>query len=93
MCKPGSWLYRVGRILVRKLQLRGYPVRVLVRPDNPEATYFPESVKVIKGEAGDYRSLRAAMQGVDKVGADSLSPPNHYILHSLPWHEFVMSKD
>lgn len=52
---------------MRKLLLRGYPVTVLVRPDSPGKTTFPEAVKVVEGDVGDYATVRAAMQSVDKV--------------------------
>lgn len=58
---------RVGKILVRKLLLRGYPVTVLVRPESSGKDGFPESVKVIEGDVGDYATVRSAMQNVDKV--------------------------
>ena len=59
---------RVGRILVRKLLLRGYKVRALVRQrDGAAADAIPQSVELVVGDVGDYRSCRAAMNGVDKV--------------------------
>ena len=61
----------MGRILVRKLLLRGYPVTVLVRPDSPGKEKFPESIKVIEGDVGDYRTVRKAIEGVDKVRLDA----------------------
>ena len=43
-------------------------VRALVRGRNPAALEsIPQSVKVIKGDIGDYDACLAAMDGVDKV--------------------------
>lgn len=66
---------RVGRILVRKLLLRGYKVRALVRQrsldasttDDPSIDAIPQSVEVILGDVGEYAACRAAVEGVDKV--------------------------
>ena len=72
---------RVGRVLVRKLLLRGYRVTALVRPprgweggavpaDNDaaaDAASLPASVRVVYGDVGDYASLRAAVSDADKV--------------------------
>lgn len=61
---------RVGRVLVRKLLLRGYKVRALVRrrdPSAPPPEAIPQSVEVVFGDLGDYKSCRAAVEGVDKV--------------------------
>eukprot|EP00951_Prasinocladus_malaysianus_P020855 scaffold171630_cov27-Prasinocladus_malaysianus.AAC.1 len=54
---------RVGRVVVRKLLLRGYTVKVFAR--NTEAE-FPTSVEVVEGDVGDYASVKAALKGVDK---------------------------
>ena len=68
---------RVGRVVVRKLLLRGYTVKVLSR--NPSlTTNYPESVEVIEGDVGDFSSVRQAVKGVDKVRGPSLrllAPP------------------
>lgn len=67
---------RVGRVLVRKLLLRGYKVRALVRKRSvdqssqlnaPEKDGIPQSVEVVYGDVGDYQSCRKAVEGVDKV--------------------------
>lgn len=69
---------KVGRVLVRKLLLRGYKVRALVRKrygdeaasnqtDGPEMDAIPQSVEVVYGDVGDYQSCRKAVDGVDKV--------------------------
>lgn len=69
MTGPATCAHRVGRILVRKLLLRGYPVTVLVRPGSADKDKFPESVKVVEGDVGDYATVKAAMRNVDKVCA------------------------
>ena len=62
---------KVGRVLVRKLLLRGYTVRALVRPtedgveERPPG--IPQSVQLVFGDIGDYASCREAAQGADKV--------------------------
>ncbi len=58
---------RVGKVLVRKLLLRGYPVTVLVRPGSPGIPDLPDAVTVVEGDVGEYADLRRAMQGVSKV--------------------------
>lgn len=62
---------RVGRVLVRKLLLRGYKVRALVRRRGPEGVVdteaIPQVVDVVYGDIGDYKVCRAAVDGVDKV--------------------------
>ena len=58
---------RVGRILVRKLLLRGYPVSALVRSDSPGIKSIPKAVRLVKGDLGEYKDLRKAMENVDKV--------------------------
>jgi len=55
---------RVGRIVLRKLLLRGYTVKVLARKEDME---FPKSVEVIKGDVGEMRAVNQAVQGADKV--------------------------
>ncbi len=34
-----------------------------------EAEAFPQSVEIVYGDLGDYQACRAAVEGVDKVGA------------------------
>ena len=66
---------RVGKVLVRKLLLRGYKVRALVRPRPSEngtgepqrPAGVPDSVEVIYGDVSDFTSCLAAVEGVDKV--------------------------
>jgi len=55
---------RVGRVLLRKLLLRGYTVKVLSRKEEAE---FPKSAEVVIGDVGDYTSVREAVKNVDKV--------------------------
>ena len=62
---------RVGKVLVRKLLLRGYKVRALVRRRGSDAEVdtdvIPQVVEVVYGDIGDYKSCRAAVEGIDKV--------------------------
>lgn len=69
----------MGRILVRKLLLRGYKVRALVRrkPGRGEGGAnsgtgevvegIPAAVKVVFGDVGDMRDCQEAVRGADKV--------------------------
>ena len=56
---------RVGRVLVRKLLLRGYAVTAMVR--DLEGHNLPQSVKLVQGDVSSYASCRAALDGIDKV--------------------------
>ncbi|KAL3692655.1 hypothetical protein R1sor_006306 [Riccia sorocarpa] len=59
---------RVGRILIRKLQLRGYKVKALVRKADPETLeMLPRSVQVVVGDLGDPDSLKEAVEGCNKI--------------------------
>lgn len=62
---------RVGRILTRKLLLRGYKVKALVRKREGKARTeiegIPQAVEVIEGDLGDMDSCQAAVRGVNKV--------------------------
>ncbi|GFR47429.1 hypothetical protein Agub_g9149 [Astrephomene gubernaculifera] len=60
---------RVGRILVRKLLLRGYKVKALFRnrKDNTGKDAIPDSVEVVEGDVGDMATCQKAVQGVSKV--------------------------
>ena len=58
---------RVGRVLVRKLVLRGYNVRVLVRNKAQVLGILPSSVGIIEGDVGSPETLRAAVEGTDKA--------------------------
>jgi uncharacterized protein YbjT (DUF2867 family) len=62
---------RVGRVLLRKLLIRGYSVKALVRRRGEDSgdmmDSIPQSVEVIEGDLGDYKACRKAVEGVDKV--------------------------
>lgn len=62
---------RVGRVLVRKLLIRGYRVKALVRrrgeTEEDVMESIPQSVEVIDGDISDYKACRKAVDGVDKV--------------------------
>lgn len=66
---------RVGRVLVRKLLLRGYAVSALVR--SLEGHNLPQSVKLVQGNVSDYASCRAALEGIDKVRASLTQATMH----------------
>jgi uncharacterized protein YbjT (DUF2867 family) len=55
----------VGGQVVRNLHTRGVAVRVLAR--KPEAVAFPKGIEVVAGDLTDPESIRAALQGVDKL--------------------------
>ncbi|XP_047311208.1 protein HIGH CHLOROPHYLL FLUORESCENCE PHENOTYPE 173, chloroplastic [Impatiens glandulifera] len=59
---------RVGRIVVRKLMLRGYTVKALVRKDDEDVVnMLPTSVKLVIGDVGDPSSLNNAIEGCSKI--------------------------
>ncbi|KAI3786253.1 hypothetical protein L1987_45388 [Smallanthus sonchifolius] len=59
---------RVGRIVVRKLMLRGYSVKALVRnADQQVVDMLPTSVKIVTGDVGDPATLRVAVEGCNKI--------------------------
>ncbi|KAJ8533589.1 hypothetical protein K7X08_006913 [Anisodus acutangulus] len=59
---------RVGRIVVRKLMLRGYTVKALVRKAEPEVVdMLPRSVELVTGDVGDPSSLKNAVQDCNKI--------------------------
>jgi hypothetical protein len=61
---------RVGRILSRKLLLRGYKVRALVRRREgmrEGAEGVPDAVEVVSGDVGEMKDVQRAVRGVDKV--------------------------
>jgi FlaA1/EpsC-like NDP-sugar epimerase len=66
---------RVGRILIRKLLLRGYKVKALirlregVRESKEDIQGLPSAVEVITGDVGELRHCQKALKGVDKVRA------------------------
>jgi len=55
----------VGSEVVKNLQERGAEVRALVR--KPEAVSFPAGIEVVPGDLTDPESVRAAMNGADKL--------------------------
>lgn len=62
---------QVGRIVVRKLLLRGFKVRALVRKRSgirEEAEGVPEAVEIVEGDVGELKDCERAVRGVDKVG-------------------------
>ena len=59
---------RIGRILVRKLLLRGYTVKVFVRDtDGTARDKLPAAVELCVGDVGNAADCNRAMAGVDKV--------------------------
>lgn len=68
--------------MLRKLLLRGYTVKVISR--NPEEKEFPTSVEIVRGDVGDYESVRQAVKGVDKVAACLLGLRRHCLMRGVP---------
>ncbi|KAK8584684.1 hypothetical protein V6N13_138636 [Hibiscus sabdariffa] len=59
---------RIGRVVVRKLMLRGYTVKALVRKADQEVLdMLPRSVEIVIGDVGDPSSLQAAVEGCSKI--------------------------
>ncbi|KAK3131223.1 hypothetical protein QOZ80_6BG0503680 [Eleusine coracana subsp. coracana] len=59
---------RIGRIVVRKLMLRGYNVKALVRRDDPEVIdMLPRSVDIVVGDVGDPSTVKEAISGCSKI--------------------------
>ncbi|XP_051137962.1 protein HIGH CHLOROPHYLL FLUORESCENCE PHENOTYPE 173, chloroplastic [Andrographis paniculata] len=59
---------RVGRILVRKLMLRGYTVKALVRKADEEVSnLLPTSVEAVVGDVGEPSTLKDAVEGCNKI--------------------------
>lgn len=59
---------RIGRIVVRKLMLRGYSVKALVRKaDEDIVDVLPRSVEIVIGDVGDANTLKAAVEGCNKI--------------------------
>ena len=56
----------VGRVLIRKLLLRGYTVKALVRRES-DVEKLPGLVRVIVGDVGDKETIQTAAAGVNKV--------------------------
>lgn len=57
----------VGNAIVRALQTRGRPVRVLVRDVKKAERTVPAPVEIVRGDVTEADSVRAAMTGVDVV--------------------------
>lgn len=79
---------RVGRILVRKLLLRGYTVKALVRAQDMEVLQaIPSSVEVIVGDVGEPADAARAVAGCNKVvycaGARSTATADLYRVEQL----------
>ncbi|XP_052724362.1 protein HIGH CHLOROPHYLL FLUORESCENCE PHENOTYPE 173, chloroplastic isoform X2 [Vigna angularis] len=59
---------RIGRIVVRKLMLRGYTVKALVRKADQEVVdLLPRSVEIVIGDVGDPTTVKAAVEGCNKI--------------------------
>ncbi|XP_073010136.1 protein HIGH CHLOROPHYLL FLUORESCENCE PHENOTYPE 173, chloroplastic [Typha latifolia] len=59
---------RIGRIVIRKLMLRGYKVKALVRKADPEVIdMLPRSVTIAIGDVGDPSTLKSAVEGCNKI--------------------------
>ncbi|OVA19345.1 NADH:ubiquinone oxidoreductase intermediate-associated protein 30 [Macleaya cordata] len=59
---------RIGRIVVRKLMLRGYNVKALVRKaDQDVIDMLPRSVEIVIGDVGESSTLNAAVEGCNKI--------------------------
>ncbi|KAI4331128.1 hypothetical protein MLD38_029345 [Melastoma candidum] len=59
---------RIGRIVIRKLMLRGYTVKALVRKaDESDLDMLPRSIEIVCGDVGDPSTLKAAVQGCNKI--------------------------
>jgi uncharacterized protein YbjT (DUF2867 family) len=64
---------KTGRILVRKLLLRGYTVRVMVRDTSDSVRErLPSNVEFVAGDVGVLEDCQKAVMGMDKV---SCTPP------------------
>lgn len=57
----------IGRVILRKLLLRGYKVNVLVRDKDAFEKDVPPTVRVVEGDICDYKKCLEAVQGVNKV--------------------------
>ncbi|KAL9412595.1 hypothetical protein AB3S75_041272 [Citrus x aurantiifolia] len=59
---------RIGRIVIRKLMLRGYSVKALVRKADQEVVdMLPRSVEIVIGDVGDPCTLKAAVENCNKI--------------------------
>ena len=66
-------------MLVRKLVLRGYTVRVLTRAAAEAGQALPSSVEIVEGGLEDAAACRQAIAGADKVGVDTSFSPMHVL--------------
>jgi len=57
----------VGSRVVQELKARGENVRAFVRDAKSAAVMFGDGVEIVTGDFGDEGSLRAALDGVDRV--------------------------
>jgi len=57
---------RVGKVIVRKLLLRGYGVRALIRRES-DKELLPPNVQVFVGDVSDLNTMREAVKGCSKV--------------------------
>ncbi|PKA62553.1 Divinyl chlorophyllide a 8-vinyl-reductase, chloroplastic [Apostasia shenzhenica] len=59
---------RIGRIVVRKLMIRGYKVKALVRKTDQEVLdMLPRSVDIVVGDVGEPSTLKTAIEGCNKI--------------------------
>ncbi|ANM61139.1 high chlorophyll fluorescence phenotype 173 [Arabidopsis thaliana] len=59
---------RIGRIVVRKLMLRGYTVKALVRKQDEEVmSMLPRSVDIVVGDVGEPSTLKSAVESCSKI--------------------------
>ncbi|KAL9247203.1 hypothetical protein vseg_020659 [Gypsophila vaccaria] len=59
---------RIGRLVVRKLMLRGYTVKGFVRRiDEGVMEMLPRSVELVVGDVGDPTSIMTAVEGCSKI--------------------------
>ncbi|XP_050225085.1 protein HIGH CHLOROPHYLL FLUORESCENCE PHENOTYPE 173, chloroplastic [Mercurialis annua] len=59
---------RIGRIVIRKLMLRGYTVKALLRNADQQAIdNLPRSVEIVIGDVGDPATVMAAVEGCNKI--------------------------
>lgn len=62
---------RVGRVVVRKLLLRGYKVKAMVRKRDvsfqERLQGLPAAIEFVEGDLGDAAACQEAVKGVDKI--------------------------
>ncbi|XP_068637626.1 protein HIGH CHLOROPHYLL FLUORESCENCE PHENOTYPE 173, chloroplastic [Aristolochia californica] len=59
---------KIGRLVIRKLMLRGYKVKALVRRTDQEVLdMLPRSVEVVTGDVGETSTLKSAVEGCNKI--------------------------